>query len=284
MRGLANGWLTALLVGLPYGLYLQLPGSVDMATTGIIALVIGILGALVFTLVDGFLGIQLTEIRPAETFGWSWTRMGRNLVKYMFSGLLGALIVGALIGLLFGTFQYATHAVKDVPGMLLVIVQTGMLGFVRQFGAFITFVSALLGALIGGGSSEILNERHLTRPNQGIRHSALHSMLIGCLGVLIGGVGGGWLAGIITGSYNPLLPLAYGLILGPVIGVVSGLRSGGIACIQHLVLRWLFWETNAMPWNYTRFLDYSTEHVLLRKVGGGYIFVHRLLLEYFASL
>jgi hypothetical protein len=39
-----------------------------------------------------------------------------------------------------------------------------------------------------------------------------------------------------------------------------------------------------MPWNYPRFLDYAAEQILLRKVGGGYIFVHRLLLEYFASL
>jgi len=28
----------------------------------------------------------------------------------------------------------------------------------------------------------------------------------------------------------------------------------------------------------------ATERILLRKVGGGYIFIHRLLLDYFASL
>jgi len=32
-----------------------------------------------------------------------------------------------------------------------------------------------------------------------------------------------------------------------------------------------------------RLIDYAAECILLRKVGGGYIFVHRLLLEYFAS-
>ncbi len=37
-------------------------------------------------------------------------------------------------------------------------------------------------------------------------------------------------------------------------------------------------------WSYSRFLDYAAERILLRKVGGGYIFAHRLLLEYFASL
>jgi len=38
------------------------------------------------------------------------------------------------------------------------------------------------------------------------------------------------------------------------------------------------------PWNYARFLDYAARRVFLRKVGGGYIFVHRLLMDYFAAL
>ena len=59
---------------------------------------------------------------------------------------------------------------------------------------------------------------------------------------------------------------------------------GGWAYLRHYVLRLLLWRAGAIPWNYPRFLDYAAEHILLRKVGGGYIFVHRLLLEYFASL
>jgi hypothetical protein len=39
-----------------------------------------------------------------------------------------------------------------------------------------------------------------------------------------------------------------------------------------------------MPWNYSRFLDYCADRIFLRKVGGGYIFIHRMLMEYFASL
>jgi hypothetical protein len=38
-----------------------------------------------------------------------------------------------------------------------------------------------------------------------------------------------------------------------------------------------------VPWNYARFLDYCAERILLRKLGGEYVFVHRLMLEYFAS-
>jgi len=37
-----------------------------------------------------------------------------------------------------------------------------------------------------------------------------------------------------------------------------------------------------IPWNYLRFLDAAADRVFLRKVGAGYIFVHRMLLDYFA--
>ncbi len=39
-----------------------------------------------------------------------------------------------------------------------------------------------------------------------------------------------------------------------------------------------------MPWNLVQFLDEATDCILLRRVGGGYSFVHRLILDYFASL
>ncbi len=67
-------------------------------------------------------------------------------------------------------------------------------------------------------------------------------------------------------------------------GVSAGLIYGGLAFIQHFILRFLLWLNNCAPLNYPRFLDYAADRILLRKVGGGYIFIHRMLLEYFASL
>ena len=65
---------------------------------------------------------------------------------------------------------------------------------------------------------------------------------------------------------------------------LAGLHFGGRACIQHLVLRIMLWCGGFAPLNYVRFMDYAAGRIFLRKVGGGYIFVHRLLMEYFASL
>ncbi len=65
------------------------------------------------------------------------------------------------------------------------------------------------------------------------------------------------------------------------IGLVDG---GGKACIQHFTLRLILYCNGYIPWNYARFLDYATERIFLQKVGGGYIFIHRLLLEHFAQM
>ncbi|MEP0877194.1 hypothetical protein NDA00_15385 [Funiculus sociatus GB2-M2] len=69
-------------------------------------------------------------------------------------------------------------------------------------------------------------------------------------------------------------------IFGLSFGVAAG---GGEACIKHFVLRVILYCSGSIPWNYARFLDYATERIFLQKVGGGYIFVHRLLLEHFAQ-
>lgn len=59
---------------------------------------------------------------------------------------------------------------------------------------------------------------------------------------------------------------------------------GGLACIQHLSLRLILWRLGHIDLNYARFLDYCVDRIFLRRVGGGYIFIHRLLLEHFISL
>lgn len=54
--------------------------------------------------------------------------------------------------------------------------------------------------------------------------------------------------------------------------------------LQHFALRFSLWRAGSLPWNVVAFLDEAAERLLLYKVGGGYLFVHRLLLGYFASL
>jgi len=74
------------------------------------------------------------------------------------------------------------------------------------------------------------------------------------------------------------------LMCGSVFGIYLILSSGGLDRLRSLFLRVFLWCGGLLPWNYGRFLDLATERALLCKVGGGYMFIHRSLLEYFASL
>jgi len=60
--------------------------------------------------------------------------------------------------------------------------------------------------------------------------------------------------------------------------------AGGLFAIRHYVLRLALGVHRLAPLDQVRFLDYAVERLFLRKVGGGYIFIHRVVMEYFASL
>lgn len=66
--------------------------------------------------------------------------------------------------------------------------------------------------------------------------------------------------------------------------LAGGLSFGGLACLRHLVLRGLLIYGGFTPVRYVRFLDEATERLFLRRAGSGYLFIHRLLLDYLASL
>jgi hypothetical protein len=66
-------------------------------------------------------------------------------------------------------------------------------------------------------------------------------------------------------------------------GLFIALEYGGYFLLDHFLTRYLLRRKRLLPWDLVRFLDTAAERILLRKVGGGYIFVHRTLLEYFAK-
>jgi hypothetical protein len=82
------------------------------------------------------------------------------------------------------------------------------------------------------------------------------------------------------------------LILGQVFWLISwvigglyfGLLFGLDGLIKHFILRFFLARRGNLPWQLVPFLDEATRRLLLRKVGGSYIFVHWQLLRYFADL
>jgi DNA polymerase III delta prime subunit len=112
-------------------------------------------------------------------------------------------------------------------------------------------------------------------PNQGIRGSARSSLL-------------GWLVfGLVAGPFGVLFGgLIGGLTLGLVAGIISAMDYGGRAVIQHYILRYLLARNGLLPFrdrDLVALLDYAADRILLRRVGGGWIFIHRLLLDHLAD-
>lgn len=199
--------------------------------------------------------VQRGDIQPTEALRWSW----RALRMRWCMGPVFGLISGLVFAVGFGVYA------GPVSGLIL------GLGFAP--------VVALVFLLVSGLTSTEVQAR--SHPNAGMWRS-LHRalavwLMVGLIiGLVITSLGG------IFGELN--LGLLFGLIIGGLAGPAASLYFGGLAFVQHWALRLVCTLSGSAPWRYTRFLDYASERILLRRVGGSYIFIHRMLLEYFAAI
>jgi serine/threonine protein kinase len=201
----------------------------------------------------------INRIKPVETLKISL----RNTSKYLLLGI----ILGALLGLivkviydpLFHPMGWKIYSAK------MLYMQFDSL---RRGVVFGLSVGIMLGLIRGLTSPSI---KTVTVPNQGMRQSAKNALVFGVIG---------FLGLALAGALLRWRVLFWGLF-GMGFGLVAG---GGEACVKHFILRVILYCNGYIPWNYSRFLDYATERIFLQKVGGGYIFVHRLLLEHFAQM
>lgn len=144
-----------------------------------------------------------------------------------------------------------------------------------------------------------------TKPNQGILLSLIHaiaiSLAISSALMLLGLVFSLIFSLNLTKETLPSLTetrTAYVLFSGP-IGVaitffllclftsysIFGRRLGGAAALHHYMLRWTLAYYRRLPFlDLIPWLDHCCDHLFLRRVGGGYIFIHRLLMEHFAAM
>ena len=65
--------------------------------------------------------------------------------------------------------------------------------------------------------------------------------------------------------------------------VIGALWYGAIDIINHYVLRFILLLSGRTPLRLIRYLDSAVKIRLLRRIGGGYAFIHRALLEHFAA-
>ncbi|MBD1922988.1 protein kinase [Microcoleus sp. FACHB-831] len=247
--------LYALNIGLMAGLSAGLGGGLiaGHAAGLYIGLTVGLIIALGSGLGAGLVfGLISDRINPVETLQWSWKKARDNIKQGVVVGAIAGLILGLSSGLVSGL-------IFNVGSGLVDAIFTGI---TDGLGASLIFV--LLRGLSGPGISTS------TIPNQGIWQSAKNAMLFALTGMV----------GLSLVAIVMAIPIFWGLV----IGLVFGLFGAGEACVKHFALRLILYCNGYIPWNYARFLDWATERIFLQKVGGGYIFIHRLLLEHFAQL
>jgi hypothetical protein len=279
--GLVHGVVVGLEIGLFFGLFFGLrktegvrwswsrisTGLIGGLVTGLVTALIdgfifdlrrGLSNGLAFTLIFAlifvlFAGLRKTE--PVEEVGWSWLRVPSGLFAGLVVGLGGGLVYGLAHVLVYGAVYALT------------------------VGLLFALLIGLVGVLIYGLVPGLVDER--STPNEGIRRSARHALAIGLIFALAVGLISGLVFELIVDLANGL---GEGLRAGLVVGLVVGLLFGGLACLQHFSLRGLLTSHGFAPLRYVRFLDDATQRLFLRRTGSGYIFIHRLLLEYFADL
>jgi hypothetical protein len=184
------------------------------------------------------------DIRVVESIGWSW--------YHAMEGLLVGLVIGIIANLIGARLAAPPTALSEITWKT-------------------ASVFVLVGFLLGGMRGRRVEEK--SRPNEGIllslRNAVVASLLTGpILGVLVWRFYD-WKAGLITVLIMVLITFSL---------------FGGSTLTKHLLLRLIMRRIGCTPWRYARFLDHTSRLVFLRKVGGGYIYLHRYLQEYFASL
>ncbi len=213
-------------------------------------------------MIDGIaLGIFLTligrEIGIIDTIEPS----GKKARRYATIGLISGSIY-VLTRLLF-TERYNLSDIDDLFDIFIELL-------------IFTTLPGLIGSIDKGE-----NLAQTINPNQGVWKSARYAGLF--FGIFFP-VGMLCSLNYAKGIFHEIVSI--GLAVGLLAGMVGGKGPvfAGVVLIQHFTLRLMLWWQGYIPWNYARFLDYATERIFLRKVGGGYIFIHRRLQEHFTKM
>lgn len=125
-------------------------------------------------------------------------------------------------------------------------------------------------------------------PNYEIKKSLINAIIFVIYSAFVGIIIGGMIPIIYRHHLfdnRSLLFIKNGGLIGLGFGLFSSMfGAGGNDLIKHFILRIILWKNNSISWNYAKFLDYATEILFMQKVGGGYIFIHRMLMEHFANM
>ena len=223
-----------------------------------------------------------SQVQAVETLRWSWqkaTSLSSSpsfLDKLFSSKTIERIGWAGILSLILSLIRLCRLA--SVAPMIIVYFGLGIvaLGVLVRFSLF----------MVRGLEYGQIRTRLV--PNQGIWRSAGNGLLVMIVGGILAGIVAIVLSGLIllliTGGIGWGAAIWIGGSIGLFAGIILGMKAGGFSFTLHFLLRWYLQRQGIVPARLAELLDYASGQILLQKVGGGYMFIHRLLAEHFASL
>ncbi len=222
---------------------------VGTITTLFVSFFAGWLLSLAWGVAEGFMYMAAARF----VFGWTYETDVRTVeaLGWSWRRSLTGMGVGLILTLIAEILESLLYGYNGSIRTLLTLLLAGF----------------ILGGLSGSGTTA------KSRPNQGVwlslRNAAIAAVMLALPMALLTGI---------------LRDMPYALNIGVLSALIAAALFGGSVFVKHFLLRGLLRLQHSLPWRYTRFLDHAAQLIFLRKVGGGYIFMHRLLQQYFAAL
>lgn len=272
--------LFGLVIGLVFGLMIGVACGLTLGLGGLAAgLFVGLMSGLSYVLAFR------PNIRPVEKLNLKWD------LHHVVIGLVIGLVVGLVFWLAgrlvieqgFRPVEWQANALaKGLATGLLIGLMSGPV-FGLAWGLFFWLRDCMVPADLETKSN----------PNEGIHRSATIALKIGIIFFLAMMI----LSRLLLASfdfliYRPFIDTGLTLQLLWMSAVLTGALFGGLfffdygggACILHYLLRIILFYHNFAPLDYVGFLEYASDRIFLKRIGGGYTFIHRMLMDYFASL
>jgi signal peptidase I len=189
------------------------------------------------------------EIKLFETIRWVWS--WSKAWKAAIPGLFGGPAIGLLVGIVGKPLGLYVESIEDslIKGLTA--------------GIEIALISALFAVLVESDSESNI------APNQPVFRSAKIAVTLALIILIL------ITPAVFIWSY-------FSILLVPLLGCIN-LYAGGLACLQHLMIRTLLWWKEKVPWDYQNLLKYASDRMFLQQVGGGYKFTHILLSQHIST-
>lgn len=253
--------ISFLFTGLPAGILLGvLIGKHLGVGSGLLG---GILGGLHFGRIEALGAVRFQEKFEIpvlfDKFIWSWSKAKAWLPIMLPKKLRAGLGIGLMSGWILGIFY-------GIKGMILSV--------------FVSLLTAIISLVIVGLQGITVGIR--SKPGQGFKNNFKTWFIFSLSIAVTGGITGWFLSELL--NEEPTFH-SIGFLLGFFTGAhQAAMVSTFSQIVSHLALRVILFKDIHFPLNLISFLNYSTDLIFLRRVGGGYIFIHRLLMEHFAEM